>query len=343
MQSIVYTNLVQASLEQSIARMKPASVFIITDVNVDPLTPDILPSARRIVIPAGDSAKTLSTAESVWSALAREGATRSSLAVNLGGGMVTDLGGFCAATFKRGMSFINVPTTLLGAVDAAVGGKTGINFMGLKNEIGVFRPADEVIVSTRFFSTLPQSELMSGYAEMIKHALLHSPELLAQTLDHDPADTEALLPLLEKSIGIKRDIVDADPTEQGMRRALNLGHTAGHAFEALAMSQGQPVPHGYAVARGLVVELALSRMLSGLPTTILENVARFVREHYSNPAITCDDYPALLSLMSHDKKNHTPDRINFTLLEAPGKAIIDNEVAADDITTALDIFRDLCE
>lgn len=342
-QEIIYTNQVQARLEQIIARMRPASVHVVTDANVAPIIAGLLPDAPRTVIEPGDSCKTLAAAEQVWLGLVEAGATRSSVVVNIGGGMVTDLGGFAASTFKRGVPFINVPTTLLGAVDAAVGGKTGVNLGGLKNEIGVFNEAQAVVISTAFFASLSRRELLSGFAEMIKHGLLDGPELLADTLGHRLTDLEALLPLLQRSVEVKRRVVEADPTEQGLRRALNLGHTAGHAFESLALRSGSPVPHGYAVAWGIVVELILSRMLAGFQSYMLHIIAAFIKENYGTPQITCDDYPALLELMSHDKKNSAPGLINFTLMKAPGQPLPGQVVDSDTIVAALDIFRDIMQ
>ena len=341
MQQIIYTNNVQDALERLLASMRPASVHIVTDANVPPVTRHLLPDIPRIIIPSGDTSKTLATAADVWQSLVDSGATRRSLVINIGGGVVTDLGAFCAATFKRGIPFINVPTTLLGAVDAAVGGKTGVNFHSLKNEIGVFRQAEAVVISTCFFSTLPDRELLSGYAELIKHGLLDSPQLFADTLAIHPSGLSDLLPLLRRSIEVKQAIVQADPTEQGIRRALNLGHTAGHAFETHAMLAGRPVPHGYAVAWGLVVSLVLSRMLLGLGSDTLQLLSHRVRDLYGAPSISCDDYPDLLSLMSHDKKNDTPSHINFTLLESPGHPVTGHIVDHDSLCAALDIFRDL--
>lgn len=341
MQQIVYSNNVEDTLDQLLASLEPASVHVVTDANVEPLVSGLLPDVPRIVIPAGDTSKTIETAACVWQGLIEGGATRKSVVVNVGGGMVTDLGGFCASTFKRGVRFVNVPTTLLGAVDAAVGGKTGVNFRSLKNEIGVFREAEAVVISTRFFTTLPHMELMSGFAEMIKHGLLHSPQLLADTLAVDPADTVALLPLLRESVRVKQSVVKADPTERGVRRALNLGHTAGHAFESHAMLSGRAVPHGYAVAWGLVVELVLSRMLAGLPSATLQAVAGYVRENYGVPQIGCDDYSSLLGLMAHDKKNESVGQINFTLMAEAGRPLTGQVVGSETIIAALDIFRDL--
>ncbi|MCM1028793.1 MAG: 3-dehydroquinate synthase [Pseudoflavonifractor sp.] len=302
-----------------------------------------LVDAPIITVEAGDDHKGLPALAHVWEQMQLLGATRKSILINVGGGMVTDMGGFAAATFKRGVRFINVPTSLLAAVDAAVGGKTGVNFGGLKNEIGVFRDADAVVISPSWFATLPERELRSGYAEMLKHGLIDSMEETRRLLDFDiaAADLTGLLPLIEKSVGVKARVVEADPTEKGLRKALNLGHTAGHALESLAMKRDRPVPHGYAVAWGLVTDLILSHMKLGMPTPLLHEIAAYVGHVYGAPLISCDDYPDLIELMAHDKKNAVEGEVNFTLLDAPGKIHLDCIVGADDIKAALDILRDL--
>ena len=345
-QRITYSNQVGAALDRALASTDCFGLFVIADTNTARLVlPRIdsewLRQATPIVIPAGDEHKTHDTLASVWQALSDGGATRHSVVVNVGGGMVCDLGGFAAATFKRGIRFINIPTTLLAAVDAAVGGKTGINFNGLKNEIGAFAPANEVIISTCFLDTLPRQELRSGYAEMIKHAMLSGPQDFADVVSHEPSTDEPdhLLQLLETSVAVKQRIVEQDPTEQGLRRTLNLGHTVGHALESLALQQGRTVPHGYAVAWGLVTEAVLSHMLLQFPSSDLHRLGTYVREHYGTPGITCDDYPALLELMRHDKKSRQGE-INCTLLRHIGDPVIDNPITDDDIKTALDIMRD---
>ena len=345
-QHVTYSNQVGAALDRALASTDCFGLFVIADTNTARLVlPRIdsewLRQATPIVIPAGDEHKTHDTLASVWQALSDGGATRHSVVVNVGGGMVCDLGGFAAATFKRGIRFINIPTTLLAAVDAAVGGKTGINFNGLKNEIGAFAPANEVIISTCFLDTLPRQELRSGYAEMIKHAMLSGPQDFADVVSHEPSTDEPdhLLQLLETSVAVKQRIVEQDPTEQGLRRTLNLGHTVGHALESLALQQGRTVPHGYAVAWGLVTEAVLSHMLLQFPSSDLHRLGTYVREHYGTPGITCDDYPALLELMRHDKKSRQGE-INCTLLRHIGDPVIDNPITDDDIKTALDIMRD---
>lgn len=344
-QELIFSNRVSEEIDRLVADMKPTGIFVLSDTNTRAIAREIAPAeASHITIPAGDDNKNITSLGAVWEALSLGGATRRSLLVNVGGGMVTDLGGFAAATFKRGIRFINVPTTLLGAVDAAVGGKTGINFLHFKNEVGAFAPADAVIISTRYFASLPAAELRSGFAEMLKHGLISSADTYSRLLKFNvvDADLDALLPLLEENVQVKRRIVEEDPREQGIRKALNLGHTAGHALESLAMEREAPVPHGFAVAHGLLIEMILSHMLEGFPSTELYPYASLLKEAYSDfPALSCDDYPHVLTLMSHDKKNPAPDRINFTLLTKPGTPVLDRIVSPDDIKTALDIYRDM--
>lgn len=342
MQQLIFTHQPSEALCEL---TRGRDLWVIADENTAALAlPRLrLPEHKTIVIPAGDTNKDLDTLSAIWRRLSEGGATRSSLAICLGGGVVTDIGGFASATFKRGMPFVNVPTTLLGAVDAAVGGKTGINFCGLKNEIGAFCPAQTVVISTLFFSTLPLRELLSGYAEMLKHGLLEGSAELARLLECDIENGEELLPAIERSVAVKQRIVESDPREQGPRKALNLGHTCGHAIESLALRRGHPVPHGYAVAWGLVCELALSAMRAGFPKDTLYAVARFVKERYGRPPYDCADYADLLSAMAHDKKNPSPDRITFTLLSAPGVPLINQTATPTDIEASLDITLTLLE
>lgn len=293
-----------------------------------------------ITIGATDQHKTLDSLSHVWSELQRMGATRHSLMINLGGGMVTDLGGFAASTFKRGIHYINIPTTLLSMVDASVGGKTGINFGGLKNEIGVFNNADCVILDTEFLKTLDQENILSGYAEMLKHALISNEKMWAEHIQYSPltSNLSPLSSMIADSVAVKQRIVTEDPTEKGLRKALNLGHTAGHAFESLALER-TPILHGYAVAYGLVVELYLSCVKTGFPTDKMHQTVHYIKEHYGQMAITCDDYPHLLELMHHDKKNEGTS-INFTLLAGIGDLRINQTATEEEIREALDFYRD---
>lgn len=348
--NLIFTADAAAALADAVCDIVPSGVYVLADSNTAsavaaPLIAraGIEPAAPVIEVPAGDRNKSLDSLASVWRTLSDAGATRHSLLVNVGGGMITDLGGFAAATFKRGIPFVNIPTSLLGAVDAALGGKTAINFNGLKNEIGVFAPARAVIVDTQLFASLPQSQLVSGYAELLKHALLDGAEHLSEALAYDLAgpDLIRLQELLRQSVGVKQRIVAADPFESGLRKSLNLGHTPAHAYESLAMSRGEAVDHGVAVAWGLVTDLVLSHLRLGFPSETLQQVAAFVREYYPRPGFSCADCETLIAYMRHDKKNLSSHRINFTLLEAPGRVKIDCEVPVPDITAALDITRDL--
>ena len=347
-QNIIFTNAVSDALTRILQAKKFNKLFVITDSNtrckVLPRLADNQYVADAVVVefPAGDVNKNIDSLTSVWQQIGEAGGTRHSLAVNLGGGVVTDLGGFAAATFKRGIPFINIPTTLLSAVDAAIGGKTGINFNGLKNEVGAFCEASDVIISTAFLDTLPECEVKSGYAEMLKHGLLKSRDCFMSLVSFDVANgsKDRLLDLLKESVEVKAQIVEQDPHEKGLRRALNLGHTAGHAFESLAMDRKSPIPHGYAVAWGLVVELTLSNMLCGFPSARVQEYASFVLENYGSFHITCNDYDNLLQLMGHDKKSEHGE-MNFSLLADVGDVKINCEATADDVKAALDIYRDL--
>lgn len=350
-QQVIFTEHPAQALERLVADISPKGICIVADSNtadcvVSRLCDETEQMAQVpvIEIAPGDENKNLDTLVTVWEAMEQNALTRRSLVVNVGGGVVTDLGGFAASTFKRGVRFINLPTTLLGAVDAAVGGKTGINFRGLKNELGVFREADAVIVSAHYFSTLSPLELLSGYGEVIKHGLISSSDVLQRVLEFDinGADMNQLQAILCESVEVKRDVVRQDPYEAGLRKALNLGHTVAHAIEAWAMREGKErPPHGVAVAWGLVVDMVLSHMRLGFDTKWLNRVARYIGEYFPAPQFGCGDYPVLIELMRHDKKNADARNINFTLLRAPGEVALDNVVAPDEICAALDIARDL--
>ena len=341
---IISRNLGQ-DIADAVAARQHDRLFVLTDTTTLqlcwPLISQLpcMASAQMITIGDTDENKTLESLSHVWTCLQQGGATRHSLMLNLGGGMVTDLGGFAASTFKRGIAFINVPTTLLSQVDASVGGKTGINFGGLKNEIGVFNNADRVIISTDFLRSLDTKNLLSGYAEMLKHGLISNEQHLGEllTFDLDEPDYTALGHLVQVSVGIKERIVEQDPTERGLRKALNLGHTAGHAIESLALEKGQPVLHGYAVAWGLICELFLSVGKCNFPKDKLRQVVQFIREHYGDCPIDCKQYERLYNFMKHDKKNEA-DNINFTLLGGIGDIRINQQASKEEIFEMLDFL-----
>ncbi len=346
-QKVIISENLERDLVNAIAECEHDRIFILTDETTrDKCLPKVehflcLKGATPIVIRPGDTHKTLDTLAEVWTALSQGGATRHSLMINLGGGMVTDLGGFAASTFKRGIDFINIPTTLLAMVDASVGGKTGVNFGGLKNEIGVFSDSRFVIISTQFLDTLDQQNINSGYAEMLKHGLISNEKMWAELVNFDLAqpDLAQLQRMVADSIKVKERIVKEDPHEHGIRKALNLGHTVGHAFESFAMRHERPILHGYAVAYGIVCELYMSARKAGFPTDRLHQTVRFILDNYGRFAFTCDDYPELLELMRHDKKN-TSGIINFTLLAGIGDIRINQTATKEEIEEAMDFLRE---
>ncbi|WP_337638110.1 3-dehydroquinate synthase [Prevotella sp.] len=346
-QKVVISGNLERDLVNAISECEHDRIFVLTDETTQQLCwPKIknfkaLKNSTPIIIKATDTHKNLDTLSQVWQALSNGGATRHSLMINLGGGMVTDLGGFAASTFKRGIDFINIPTTLLAMVDASVGGKTGINFGGLKNEIGVFSDSRFVIINTQFLDTLDHDNICSGYAEMLKHGLISDERTWAElvTFNLDTPDLSQLQRMVAESIKVKERIVEADPHEHGIRKALNLGHTMGHAFESFAMRRGTPILHGYAVAYGLISELYMSARKTAFPTDRMHQTVRFIRENYGTFNITCDDYPTLIELMHHDKKN-TSGIINFTLLGNVGDIRINQTATEEEIKEALDFFRE---
>lgn len=346
-QEVILCKELESNLAQAIEKCSPDRLFVLTDEHTHrlclPQIKDIpaMRQAQEIVIGAEDVNKTLETLAHVWQTLSQQGATRHSLLVNLGGGMVTDLGGFAAATFKRGIAYINIPTTLLAMVDASVGGKTGINFNGLKNEIGAFAPANCVLLETEFLRSLDAHNFFSGYAEMLKHSLISTPRHLDELLafDTEHPDYAQLKDMVGRSVQVKEDIVEQDPKEHGIRKALNLGHTIGHAFESLALAEDRPVLHGYAVAWGLVCELYLSHLQAGFPQDRMRQVIQFIKENYGAFPFTCKHYDRLYELMLHDKKN-TAGVINFTLLKDVGDISLNQTADKDTIFETFDFFRE---
>ncbi|MCD8209981.1 MAG: 3-dehydroquinate synthase [Prevotella sp.] len=348
-QEIIISKNLKEEILFSINKKNYDKVFVLVDSNTkQKCLPIILPlnipqinKENVIEISPSDSSKNLDSLSFVWQALSKGGASRHSLLINLGGGMVTDLGGFAASTFKRGIDFINIPTTLLAMVDASVGGKTGINFLGLKNEIGVFQDALSVIINTEFLKTLDEENLRSGYAEMLKHGLIKSEDIWRELLNFDifNPDFSLLQDMVRKSIGVKEEIVEADPREGGLRKALNFGHTFGHSFESLSLENSNPLPHGYAVAFGMISELYLSHIKTGFPLKEMRQTINFIKQTYGEFNFTCDDYEKLLKFMTHDKKNSS-GQINFTLLGKIGDIKINQVCLKEEILEALDFLRE---
>ena len=346
-QNVVICRDLQNDLQGFLASLDYDKLFILTDTNTlracYPRVKDIpaLKGAPVITVEANDLHKSLDSLSSIWMHLSNEGATRHSVLLNLGGGMVTDMGGFAGATFKRGIRTINVPTTLMASVDAAVGGKTGINFNGLKNEIGAFYPPLCVFIDCEFLRTLDRDNILSGYAEMIKHGLISSMDVYTPVMlyDIDTMNYSYLNQLVAQSVAVKEEIVAQDPKEKGIRKALNFGHTVGHAYESLSFRKGRPLLHGHAVAAGIVSELFLSHKHCGFPMEKLSQVVYYLKEYYAPFAFDCNDYETLYELMQHDKKNEG-NVINFTLLGQVGDVRLNQQLNKEDILSSMDFYRE---
>ena len=349
-QDVIICRNLQKDLTEALNLQSYDKLFILTDENTSkhclPLLLTALGNVKThlITIPSSDLYKNVETLAYVWNELSNHEGSRHSLMINLGGGMVTDLGGFAASTFKRGIRYINIPTTLLAMVDAAVGGKTGINFNGLKNEVGIFNPASVVLIETDFLRTLDQRNLVSGYSEMLKHGLISTTSHWVELLQFNPGspDYVFLKDLVGESVQVKERIVKEDPYEHGIRKALNFGHTVGHAFESLSFEQNTPVLHGYAVAWGMICELYLSAVLTCFPQDKMRQTIHFIRENWGCYPINCEQYEHLYGLMTHDKKNRD-GIINFTLLRDIGDIAINQTADRKMIYEMFDFYRDSCE
>lgn len=315
-----------------------SQVFILTDDNVAPFwLPEMAhwlhcDSAVDIVIKAGEQHKNLQTVQRIWKTLLKHHADRNALLINLGGGTITDLGGFAASTYKRGIKFINIPTTLLAMVDASIGGKTGIDFGGAKNQIGTFAEAEAVLVKPDFLITLPPRELLSGLAEMLKYGFVVDANLLNVNLENYQQH-------IFRCGEIKRDIVAKDPTEKGLRKILNFGHTFGHAIESHCLTTDHPLLHGEAVALGMVGSLWLSIKQCGLDEKVLQDFERQLPMLLSEAETSLSeaDIEPILGYLVHDKKNKG-EKPQFVLLEAVGKPVWDVTVDYDTIKRSLEFI-----
>ena len=317
------------------ALSEASKVFILTDENVASFwLPEVehwlnCENAVEIVIKSGERHKNLQTVQRIWKTLMRHHADRNALLINLGGGMITDLGGFAASTYKRGIRFVNIPTTLLAMVDAAIGGKTGIDFGDAKNQIGTFAEAEEVIVNPVFLETLPQRELLSGLTEMLKYGFIADPELLQVSLENYES-------YISRCGDIKREIVAKDLHEKGLRKILNFGHTLGHAIESHCLTKENPLLHGEAVALGMLAALWLSVKHCGLDATVLQQFENQLPMLLSEAEISLSeaDVEPVLAYLVHDKKSHreTPQ---FVLLEAVGKPVWDLAIEDESVCESL--------
>lgn len=323
-----------------------SKVFVLVDEHTEkyclPALTRYLFDIKLIRIQGGEQNKTLDTAKIIWDKLQENEADRNSVLINLGGGVIGDIGGFCASTFKRGMDYINAPTTLLAMVDSGIGGKTGIDYNGIKNTIGTICQPKAIYINPDLLQTLPKDELLNGFAEMIKHGLILDKSYWEKITRTGFEDWSKLPSLINGSIKIKLDVVKKDPYEKSFRKILNFGHTIGHAIEAYSLKKDKkPLRHGEAVAIGMICEAYLSKTQLDLSNKELREIADFISRYFTKYSLRSILSPELITLMRQDKKNAQPDEINFTLLKKIGKGSINHVCSEAQISAALNYYDGL--
>lgn len=352
----MFTNeLLHIRLKTILQSLPKGQLFILTDTNSNiycmPILAKVLGDREYniLTIEAGEQNKDLDHVKDIWNFLIKYHATREALLINLGGGMITDLGGFAAATYMRGIRFVNIPTTLLAMVDASTGGKTGFDYQGIKNSIGCFTNAEVNIIYPYFIKTLPEKEILSGFAEILKHSLIASKKEWVRLLNiyDEDGGKEFLMDclinedILASSVTIKQEVVKDDPDEKGWRKILNFGHTIGHAIESSALDNNNIQPHGYCVMWGMVAEVYLSVVHAGCPREILHYITKIMLDWYGRPECGCKERKQLIERMYHDKKNNANHTPNFTLLHDVGQPIINQYLSEEDINEALEYLFSL--
>jgi 3-dehydroquinate synthase len=313
----------------------------VNDLWVQDLTSNYveLSKAEIIQIPSGEEYKTIEVCTQIWEALSEYEVGRNDLIINFGGGVITDLGGFVASLFKRGMHFINIPTTLLSMVDASIGGKTGVDLGSYKNQVGVFSDARHVFIDDRYLETLGDDQLLSGYAEMLKHGLIKDADYWDKLLQFDPSKDLDRLDFIYHSVNIKKRIVEQDIKETGLRKILNFGHTIGHGIEGLFLSKGEPIMHGYGVAAGIIAEAYISLELKLISKTEYEEIEQAISSKFPPIKISESEFKDILKLMRNDKKN-SGGKVHFSLLNGIGNCVFDQEVSE---TLILDALNRVCQ
>ncbi|MEP1780470.1 3-dehydroquinate synthase [Reichenbachiella sp.] len=332
------TNDITQSIRNFLSGKKYSKIAVICDENTEehclPKILDALPEHFLLQTDSGEENKHLGTCEKLWMALTEAGFDRKGLVINLGGGVIGDMGGFVASTYKRGMDFLNIPTTLLSQVDASVGGKLGVDFHGFKNHIGLFAEPQNVLIDTSFYGTLPEREVRSGFAEVIKHGLIYDKSYWEKVklVDLKTADWTNLV---TRSIEIKKEVVSEDPFESGLRKILNFGHTLGHAIESHFLDKGeQRLLHGEAIAAGMICEAYLSQKFTGLSTDELEEIVSYLIEIYEPVAVDKSLFDEIIGLTLQDKKNEGGS-VQFSLLKTIGACQVNVPISAPDMLDAM--------
>jgi len=335
-----------SALNHYLQQAPPTRIYILVDEHTHENCLPVLLANLETTIPfevieieAGEENKNIQTATQLWEILSEFHADRHSLMLNLGGGVITDLGGFIASTYKRGIKFINLPTSLLAMVDASIGGKTGINHQFYKNMIGTFTFPEKIFIFPEFLKTLAWEELRSGFAEMLKHGLIYSQKHW-EDLRNLELNPQAISPYVEDSMKIKEAIVEQDFKEQNLRKTLNFGHTLGHAIESLFLQNGNPIRHGEAIAAGMMMESHISYSLQYLHEEDLKEITESINRIFPLLDLSTLSFEDIFSVMLNDKKNSN-GKIKFSLLQNIGKGIYDIEVSSDFIKEAIDYYKNL--
>lgn len=333
------------SLNQYISEIHPSKIFILVDENTHQhCLPILLGNLETdiqyeiIEIEPGEEMKNIETATQLWEILAENQADRQALILNIGGGVITDMGGFVASTYKRGIRFVNLPTTLLAMCDASIGGKTGIDHQFLKNVIGTFALPEHIFVDTDFLKTLPFKELRSGFAEMLKHGLIADRNHWEKLISIPELTPENVAPNIETSMNIKQKVVDVDFKEQNLRKTLNFGHTIGHALESLFLQTGNIIPHGEAVAAGMICETYLSFLENLISENDFKTVVENIRKFYPKLDISTFSDDDILNLMINDKKN-SDGKINFSLIDGIGSCVFDYKTSRENILKSISYYK----
>lgn len=344
--TIHFDNNKYMALNQLLKSYKPSKIVIITDTNTQKYCKEFFISELKIdcpiehkSIPAGEEFKNIKTCQDLWKFFSEITLDRKSLIINLGGGVVTDLGGFVASTYLRGLHYINIPTTLLSMVDASIGGKTGVDLDMLKNQIGLINNPKMVIIDTRYLKTLPENEFNSGVAEILKHGLIHSDAYWNEVSKYKIKNDISLIDIIYGSILIKKEIVENDPTEQNLRKTLNFGHTLGHAIETYShLKKGfSPLLHGEAVAIGLILACYISHSVLDFPKNKLKTLVDLYESYFTKIVFDLTAIDEIIELLKYDKKN-TNGLVNFVLLENIGSYKIKNNISNELIYKAFDFY-----
>jgi 3-dehydroquinate synthase len=342
-ENIIITSNPAADLQIFLGRKAYTSLVVLTDENTKkycyPLLKDSIPAHTNIEIKSGEEHKTIESCNRIWEAMTEANLDRHSALIIIGGGVLCDMGGFCAATYKRGIDFIFIPTTLLAQADASIGGKLGIDFNNFKNQLGVFKEPVLNLLHGGFLKTLPRNELRSGFAEIIKHALIGDAELWNQLIGNS-LENQPWEDLLKKSSAFKYSVIEKDPFEKGLRKILNAGHTIGHAIETYCLTNGNKVLHGEAIAAGLITESKLATEKGLLTSKQLDEVISFIIKLYGKIELQPSSFQEITELCKQDKKNKG-SKILAALLSGIGAAQWDCEISPDEIERSLAFYRNL--